>query len=73
MVWQFLSGKRKTRDVKAEPKQEGKKRAAAWPVQQKRPGWCWFPASHRMMAMLHMRMDSTVLPPAIVRKASWRE
>lgn len=44
-----------------------------WPVAQDRCRIDWFPARQRLIAMVRNSSDSFVLPPAVVRKASWRE
>ncbi len=44
-----------------------------WPVVQDRCRIDWFPARQRLIAMVRNCNDSFVLPPAVVRKASWRE
>ena len=44
-----------------------------WPVAQDRCRIDWFPAEQRLIAMVRNSSDSFVLPPAVVRKASWRE
>jgi hypothetical protein len=73
MIWHFFRKKNKTCNPKGLYVQEKCAQRKTWPVQQKRPAWRWFPAQNRLIAMVHTRMENTVLPPAVVRKASWRE
>gem|GEM_PF-1689585 len=44
-----------------------------WPVSQDRHRLRWFPARQRLIGLVRGSRDSFVLPPAVVRKASWRE
>jgi len=44
-----------------------------WPVRRERPVLRWFPAGHRLIGLVRASRDSFVLPPAVVRKAAWRE
>ena len=44
-----------------------------WPVAFQRPIIRWFPAGNRLIGLIRANVDSFVLPPAIVRKANWRE
>ena len=45
-----------------------------WPVSQQRPHMRWYPTRQRLIGLVRCSSaDSFVLPPAIVRKASWRE
>ena len=44
-----------------------------WPVIQDRQRLPWFPARQRLIGLVRCSRDSYVLPPAVVRKASWRE
>lgn len=44
-----------------------------WPVRLERGPGSWFPAQQRMIGLIRGNRDSFVLPPAVVRKAAWRE
>ena len=44
-----------------------------WPVNYEQPNIKWFPASNRLIGLVRANLDKFVLPPAIVRKAAWRE
>ena len=48
-------------------------RPSEWPVVHDRQRVPWFPASHRLISLVRGNRDSYVLPPAVVRKASWRD
>ena len=48
-------------------------RSSGWPVDHDRQRVRWFPASHRLISLVRGNRDSYVLPPAVVRKASWRD
>ena len=47
--------------------------ADRWPVQHMRHRPVWFPARYRLIGLVRASADSFVLPPAVVRKATWRE
>jgi hypothetical protein len=47
--------------------------ATKWPVSQVRLRPAWFPARQRLIGLVRRRGESYVLPPAVVRKAAWRE
>ena len=51
----------------------GDSRSSGWPVDHDRQRVRWFPASHRLISLVRGNLDSYVLPPAVVRKASWRD
>ena len=44
-----------------------------WPVCPERADVKWFPAGSRLIGLVRANVDKFVLPPAVVRKASWRE
>ena len=44
-----------------------------WPGSLERAEVKWFPASTRLIELVRANTDKFVLPPAVVRKASWRE
>jgi len=44
-----------------------------WPLSPERHRVRWFPARQRLIGLIRASTDSFVLPPAIVRKASWRD
>ena len=44
-----------------------------WPVEFERPRVEWFPASSRLIDLVRTNVGNYVLPPAVVRKASWRD
>ena len=44
-----------------------------WPVTFERPELKWFPASSRLIGLVRSNIDNFVLPPAVVRKAAWRD
>jgi len=46
---------------------------ALWPVRQIRHRVAWFPARHRLIGLVRALSESFVLPPAVIRKPSWRE
>ncbi len=47
--------------------------AGPWPVGPQRQRLEWFPAGQRLIGLVRGRADCFVLPPAVVRKANWRE
>ena len=47
--------------------------ATRWPVRHMRHRPVWFPARYRLIGLVRASVDSFVLPPAVVRKATWRE
>ena len=44
-----------------------------WPVMPPRQRVKWFPARQRLIGLVRGNRDAFVLPPAVVRKSSWRE
>ena len=48
-------------------------RGKDWPVGMVRTEVRWFPASSRLIWLVRANIDKFVLPPAVVRKAAWRE
>ncbi len=44
-----------------------------WPVHQDRQPVNWFPAKQRLIGLVRTHKDGFVLPPAVVRKATWQE
>ena len=48
-------------------------KAKGWPMGLERGPRVWFPAQARMLGLIRANKDSYVLPPAVVRKAAWRE
>ncbi len=44
-----------------------------WPFEMKTDDVRWFPASNRLIGLVRANVDKFVLPPAVVRKAAWRE
>jgi hypothetical protein len=44
-----------------------------WPVAQCRKPLPWYPAPNRLITLVRTKSDSFVLPPALVKKASWRD
>ena len=50
-----------------------KKSLHKWPVNLQRERVKWFPARYRLISLVRTAKDSFVLPPAVVRKAAWRE
>jgi len=51
----------------------GETRSSDWPVDHDRQRVRWFPARHRLISLVRGNRDSYVLPPAVVRKAPWRD
>ena len=49
------------------------RKAGDWPIGLERGPRAWFPAQARMIGLIRANKDSYVLPPAVVRKAAWRE
>ncbi len=49
------------------------RKARGWPIGLERGPRVWFPAQARMIGLIRANKDSYVLPPAVVRKAAWRE
>ena len=49
------------------------RKARGWPIGLERGPRAWFPAQARMIGLIRANKDSYVLPPAVVRKAAWRE
>lgn len=67
---------KKDRTAEAERKKTGSrhgKQSHSWPVRWDRPEVRWFPASSRLIGLVRANVDKFVLPPAVVRKASWRD
>ena len=57
-----------------ESKTDDSIRTGKWPVGQERQRPKWFPAPQRLIGQVRQAVaGSAVLPPAVVRKASWRE
>ncbi|MBN1846498.1 MAG: hypothetical protein JW810_12485 [Sedimentisphaerales bacterium] len=46
---------------------------STWPVRQPRYRVKWYPARQRLIGLVRGNRDAYVLPPAVVRKASWRD
>ena len=46
---------------------------ASWPVHHERHRVAWYPARHRLIGMVRTSPESHILPPAMIRKTSWRE
>ena len=44
-----------------------------WPLVPQRQRPQWFPTRQRLIGLVRSSRDSFVLPPAIVRKAAWRD
>lgn len=44
-----------------------------WPVRPVRQRLAWLPAKHRLIGLVRTHKDGFVLPPAVVRKATWRD
>lgn len=47
--------------------------AQTWPMGQSRARVQWFPAGQRLISLVRSSQGNYVLPPAVVRKASWRD
>jgi hypothetical protein len=52
---------------------KGNAKDKGWPMGLERGPRAWFPAQARMIGLIRANKNSYVLPPAVVRKASWRE
>ncbi len=44
-----------------------------WPVDYQRPSVKWYPAGSRLIGLVRANIGNYVLPPAVVRKAHWRD
>jgi len=55
------------------PNLVGRSTMSKWPVRQQRRRLRWFPAGQRLIGLVRASPDNFVLPPAIVRKAAWRD
>jgi len=44
-----------------------------WPFQLERFEMPWYPANSRLIGQVRTNINNYVLPPAMVRKASWRD
>ena len=44
-----------------------------WPVHPDRQRVNWYPAKQRLIGLVREHKDGFVLPPAVVRKATWQE
>lgn len=53
-----------------ETKSESK---TTWPVRPDRQRVNWFPAKQRLIGLVRAHEEGFVLPPAVVRKATWQE
>ena len=47
--------------------------AESWPLGHDREPPAWLPAGNRLINLVRSHPDSYVLPPAVIRKANWRE
>ncbi|MCH9021219.1 MAG: hypothetical protein IID32_00445 [Planctomycetes bacterium] len=47
--------------------------SATWPVRHERHRVLWYPARHRLIGLVRTSPDSHILPPAMIRKTTWRE
>jgi len=52
------------------PRQDNYKK---WPMPMERVEVKWFPARNRLIGLVRANGDKYVLPPAVVRKAAWRD
>ena len=64
---------RQTEGVDHKSKPDNPVKSTDWPVILDRQRLVWFPARQRLIGLVRCSRDSYVLPPAVVRKASWRE
>ena len=44
-----------------------------WPVSHLRNRVQWLPPRNRLISLVRNNPESFVLPPAVIRKANWRE
>ncbi|MBI9017030.1 MAG: hypothetical protein JEZ07_07210 [Phycisphaerae bacterium] len=44
-----------------------------WPTDFCNHNIKWFPAETRLIGQIRANVDSFILPPAVVRKAAWRD
>lgn len=65
--------KEKTADFASDKAGARSQKRDAWPVTPERKPLNWYPARYCLIKMVQAKADSFVLPPAVVRKASWRE
>ena len=47
--------------------------SGSWPLAPVRRRLSWFPARHRLIGLVRASDGCFVLPPAMVRKAAWRD
>ena len=48
-------------------------KSGPWPMVRDRQRLRWFPARQRLIGLVRGSRDAYVLPPAVIRKACWRE
>ena len=65
--------KKLSNDMGLFPKADKLSKAIHWPIGQVRQPVKWFPARQRLIGLIRSHADSFVLPPAVVRKACWRD
>ncbi|MCF7958602.1 MAG: hypothetical protein K9M57_09165 [Phycisphaerae bacterium] len=46
---------------------------STWPVSFQWSPVKWYPANSRLIGLVRNNVDNFVLPPAVVRKAAWRD
>jgi hypothetical protein len=57
----------------SDKKTAGSGQGRSWPVGQCRTPLAWYPAYNRLITLVRTKSDSFVLPPALVKKAAWRD
>jgi len=45
----------------------------SWPIGPCRQRVPWYPGRQRLTSLLRNSTDNSILPPALVRKAAWRD
>ena len=72
MSWS-LTSRKNTRAPGNQPASHKTSTILKWPVRQDRRRLVWFPARQRLIGLVRGKRDCFVLPPAVVRKATWRD
>jgi len=68
----FSKSIQRDREQSSQPEAKGQTHCD-WPVRQDRQPVYWFPAKQRLIGLVRTHKDGFVLPPAVVRKATWQE
>ena len=69
----FLLKRKKQRNGALQTVGKGRDFFQSWPGPSVRCRPRWFPAGNRLIGLVRSNKGSFVLPPAMVRKAAWRD